>query len=192
MASKGLHPYSQYMVKDGLSLYSTSVHDILIDIKGMYFPVRSINYAKNFNQEPQHGTGTRDPYAIVEHEHTYSGSFTYSSFLIEGDVPIMTNADVLALTKALEDQSDEGKSVYFNIFLLEVPGNRTPEDLSNLWTDDSEAPLIEGNGLTAIPEGATFIEALIDCKLTKSGRTYPEKGTVVTERDFVFSRRIPR
>jgi len=180
------------MVKDGFSVASYSVHDIIIDIAGMYFPLRTLDHSKNFNQEAQYGSGTRDPTAIVEHEHTYNGSFSYGGFLIDGETQVMTTAGVLALTRALEDQLDEGKSRYFNIFLLEVPGNRTPDQLTDMFTDDGEAPLITGDGITVIPEGATFIQALIDCKLTKSGTTYTEKGSVVSSRDFVYSRRIPR
>jgi hypothetical protein len=37
-----------------------------------------------------------------------------------------------------------------------------------------------------------YIEALVDCKLTKSGRDIPEKGSVVSQREFKFSRRLPR
>lgn len=188
--SKGLHPFSQYMVKDGYTIESFSIHDILIDIKGMYFPLRSLTHAKNFNQEAQYGSGTRDPTAIVEHEHSYSGSFSYGGYLVNG-TPALTNAGVLALTTALEIQADEGKSDYFNIYLLEVPGDRTPQQLSDIYPDEEEPPLIVGGSVGSL-SGATFIEALIDCKLTKSGRNYQEKGSVVSERDFVYSRRIPR
>lgn len=192
MVSKGQHPYSKFMVKDGYTLYNMSGHDILIDIAGMYFPLRSLSHDKSFNQSSEYGTGTRDPTAITEHEHGYLGSFTYASFLVDDVSPSLTTAGILALTKALEDASDEGKSRYFNIFLLEVPGNRTPDGETDMWTDDPETSLLPGTAGTGLCAGATFIEALVDCKLTKASRQYNVKDTVVTQRDFVYSRRIPR
>jgi hypothetical protein len=37
-----------------------------------------------------------------------------------------------------------------------------------------------------------YVEALVDCKLTKSGRKIPDKASVVSQREFKFSRRLPR
>lgn len=181
-ASFGYHPYSEYMTSEGKAKYALSSHDILIDLMTpagqLYFPLRSLNYAKNMNITPEHGTGSHDPGALVNQEHTYSGSFTYASFLVNG-VPALTTQEYLWLTRALEDPDDEGRSAYFHIYLLEVPGNRTQNGEETESDIGSETPL-------------GFIEALLNCKLTKSGRQYPEKGTIVSERDFVFSRRIPR
>lgn len=185
MSSLGFHPYSDYMTSTGKWKYALSSHDILIDIavngEQVYFPLRSLNYSKNMNVTPEHGTGTHDPTALVNQEHTYSGSFTYASFITTGE-DVMTKRELLWLTNSLENQNDEGRAVYFDIYLMEVPGDRTPNGTASdpsIAVDPDNAPL-------------GFIEALIDCKLTKSGRQYPEKGTIVSERDFVFSRRIPR
>lgn len=74
----------------------------------------------------EHGTGSHDPYALTNQEHTYAGSFTYASYLVNG-ANVITRAELLALTHALENQADEGQSVYFDIYIIEVHGNRTPE-----------------------------------------------------------------
>lgn len=182
------HPYSQYMTSDGYSIYALSIHDILIDIKGMYFPIRSLSYQKNMNVTEEHGSGSHDPFALVDQEHTYSGTFSYAGYLVNGQ-PLLTTAETLALEAALEDQNDEGQPRYFNIFVMEVPGNRTIDRESSEYPEYGQ-PVVPTKATSG--RGGRFIEALIDCKLTKSGRNYVEKGTVVTERDFKFARRIPR
>ena len=39
---------------------------------------------------------------------------------------MLTKAEYLALVHALEDQQDEGQAKYFDIYIIEVQGNRTP------------------------------------------------------------------
>lgn len=73
-----------------------------------------MQYAKNMNISDEHGTGSHDSYALTNQEHTYSVSFTYASYLVNG-ANIMTRAELLALTPALEKQADEGHVVYFDI-----------------------------------------------------------------------------
>jgi hypothetical protein len=182
-ASKGRHPYSDYMTSEGKVLHNLSGMDLIVDIEGMYFPLRTMQYAKTMNVVDEHGTGSHDPYALSNHEHTYAGSFTYASFLING-ANVMTKSELLALVKALENQEDEGTPNYFDIYIIEVQGNRTP---SKGLSFQEQADIVLANANLV-----GYIEALIDCKLTKSGRDIPEKGSVVSQREFKFSRRLPR
>ena len=41
-ASKGRHPYSDYMTSEGKVLHNLSGMDLIVDINGMYFPLRGI------------------------------------------------------------------------------------------------------------------------------------------------------
>jgi len=181
--SKGRHPYSDYMTSEGKVLHNISGCDILIDIADMYFPLLTMQYAKTMNVSDETGTGSHDPYALTGHEHTYAGSFTYASFLVNG-VNVMTRAENLALTSALENQDDEGTPNYFDIYIIEVQGNRTPAS-GQSFTEYADA-LLEDETIVG------YIEALVDCKLTKSGRDIPEKASVISQREFKFSRRLPR
>lgn len=176
MPSRGQHPYSEYMVTPGKALYALSTLDILIDVAGMYFKARSIKHSKAFNNEDMYGSGTRDPYARLSHEHKYSGTLTFASFLVDG-TPALTTHESLALTNALTDQDDEGGAVYFDIIIREVPGKHF--DAANFGNEGAVASL-------------GFIEALIDCKLDKFDRDCADKGAVVTSLDFGFSRKIPK
>ena len=182
-ASKGRHPYSDYMTSEGKVLHNLSGMDLIVDIADMYFPLRTMQYTKNMNVSDEHGTGSHDPYALTNQEHTYAGSFTYASYLVNG-ANVMTRAELLALTHALENQADEGQSVYFDIYIIEVQGNRTPES-GQSFQELADAVL-------ANESIVGYIEALVDCKLTKSGREIPDKASVVSQREFKFSRRLPR
>ena len=97
---------------------------------------------------------------------------------------MLTKAEYLALVHALEDQQDEGQAKYFDIYIIEVQGNRTPSG-SQSFQELADAVL-------ANESIVGYIEALVDCKLTKSGRKITEKGSVVSQREFKFSRRSPR
>ena len=108
-ASKGRHPYSDYMTSEGKVLHNLSGMDLIVDIDGMYFPLRTMQYAKTMNVTDELGTGSHDPYALTNQEHLYAGSFTYASFLING-ANVLTKAEYLALVHALEDQQDEGQA----------------------------------------------------------------------------------
>lgn len=92
--------------------------------------------------------------------------------------------EYLALVHALEDQQDESQSKYFDINIIEVQGNRTPSS-GQSFQELADAVL-------ANESIVGYIEALVDCKLTKSGRYIPEKGSVVSQMEFKFSRRLPR
>jgi hypothetical protein len=177
MPSRGQHPYSEYMVTPGKALYALSTLDILIDVAGMYFKARSIRHDKAFATTDEIGSGTRDPYARVRHEHKYTGALTFASFLVDG-TPALTTHEALALTNALTDQQDEGAAKYFDIIIREVPGKHMDNVNIDYGTSD------------AVSLG--FIEALIGCTMEKFTRDYPDKGTVVTNVDFGFSRKIPR
>lgn len=188
-ASKGRHPYSDFMTKEGTVLHNISGMDILIDIAGMYFPLRTIRYDKNINVSDEHGTGSHDPYALPAHEQTYSGSFTYASFLVNG-TNVMTKSEVLLLKRTLLNQMDEGTPYYFDIYILEVQGSRTPDVTQAGFTTRSAQELAESIVSKAVDVG--HIEALIDCKVTKFGREVPEKASVVSSVDFKFCRMLPR
>lgn len=183
--SKGHHPYSGFMTKEGTLLHNISGLDLLIDIAGMYFPLRTLRYEKTINVSDEHGTGSHDPYALVTHEQTYSGSATYASFLVNG-VNVMTKAEVLLLKNTLLNQMDEGQPQYFDIYIMEVQGNRTPSTPNTMTARDIANKVVSGE----LEVG--YIEALIDCKVTKFGREVPEKASVVSSFDFKFSRMIPR
>jgi hypothetical protein len=188
MATRGLHPYSDYATSEGNMIYAMSSLDIIIDIAGIYFPLRSLSYKKNMNISDEHGTGSLDPYALVNQEQTYSGSFTYASFLVSGE-KALNDSESLILHSLLEDADDEGRAKYFDIILMEAAGN------SQSKLGDRSRPKHDQGNVDSAKAGALktgFIEALINCKLTTSGREYPEKGTIVTSYDFKFSRRIPR
>jgi len=88
------------------------------------------------------------------------------------------------LVHALEDQQDEGQAKYFDIYIIE---SRSTGRLL-------EASRASRSWLTpSWPTRASWIyRGLVDCKLTKSGREIPEKGSVVSQREFKFSRRLPR
>ena len=182
-ASIGHHPKSTYMTKDGYALHNISGLDLVIDIAGLYFPLRALSYAANHNVSDEHGTGTHDPVALTNQEHTYTGNFSYASFLVAGE-NVLTKGEVLALTNLLQEQADEGVSKYFDIYILEVQGARTPA-AGQTFEQRIEAALA-GMGVV----GA--IECLVDCKVTKTNRDIPEKNTVVSSREFKYSFKLPR
>lgn len=177
MPSRGQHPYSEYMVTPGKALYALSTLDILIDVAGMYFKARSIRWDKTFTNTDEYGSGTRDPYARVSQEHKYAGALTFASFLVDG-TPALTTHEYLALTNALTDQQDEGGAKYFDVIIREVPGKH----LDNVNIDYGSTDAVS----------LGFIEALINAKVDKFTRDYPDKGTIVSSVDFGFSRKIPR
>ena len=113
-ASKGRHPYSDYMTSEGKVLHNLSGMDLIVDIADMYFPLRTMQYAKNMNISDEHGTGSHDPYALTNQEHTHAGSFTYASYLVNG-ANVMTRAGLLALTHALENQAASFEAAQWSI-----------------------------------------------------------------------------
>jgi hypothetical protein len=183
--SIGHHPKSGYMVKDGYTLHNLSGLDLIIDIAGVYFPLRSLQFAANHNISDEHGTGSHDPYALTNQEHTYTGSFSYASFLVNGD-NVLTQKDVLALSTLLQDQADEGVSKYFDIYIIEVQGKRTPSASGASSFEELVEATLQNESLVG------YINALVDCKVTKINRDIPEKNTVVSSREFKFSYMLPR
>ena len=181
--SIGHHPKGGYMTSDGYTLHNLSGLDLVIDIAGIYFPLRSLTYGIEHELIEEGQVGTHDPVALIESSHRYTGTFTYASFLVNG-VNVFTHNDALALKKKLMKQSDEGSSKYFDIYIIEVQGNRTPES-GQSFQELADAVLANENIVG-------YVEALVDCKLTKSGREIPDKASVVSQREFKFSRRLPR
>jgi hypothetical protein len=177
MPSRGKHPYSDFMTSDGDEIYNFSTLDVIADIKGHYFPLRSIDYKKTMNIGDEYGTGSLDPFALTNKEQGYTGQFSYASFLVNGS-PALTTNDKLLLEHLLQAQDDEGRSNYFDIYMMEVPKHNT----------------IQGGGeniSAATLAGLGFIEALINCKVTEMTRTYPDKDTIVTQRAFKYMRKVP-
>ena len=181
--SIGHHPKSTYMTSDGYALHNISGLDLVIDIGGLYFPLRAMSYAANHNVSDEHGTGTHDPVALTNQEHTYTGNFSYASFLVTGE-NVLTTGEVLALTQLLQDQADEGLSKYFDIYIIEVQGKRTPG--TGMSFEQQVEMVLQNENIVG------NIEALVDCKVTKTNRDIPEKNTVVSSREFKYSFKLPR
>lgn len=184
----GQHPASGYMVSDNMEVYALSTLDIIIDIKGMFFRCRSLSHAKNLNVTEEYGSGSLDPFALVNQEHAYSGSLTFASFLVDGSSALTTN-DRLILRRSLLDQQDEGRATYFHIYTMEVPGRANGEQTSQELLNAIE----NRNDLspTAAAGMMNFIEALFNCKVTKFNRDYADKGTIVSSIDFKYMYSLP-
>jgi uncharacterized protein YjbK len=99
---------------------------------------------------------------------------------------VMTQGEYLALTQLLLDTEDEGVSKYFDIYLIEVQGKRTPSAAGAL-SFEQQVEMVLAN-----PSIVGQIETLVDCKLTKLERDVPEKNTVVSKVDFKYSYKLPR
>ncbi len=181
--SIGHHPASTRMVSDGYALHNISGLDLVIDIGGLFFPLRAMSYAANHNVTDEHGTGSHDPNALTNQEHTYTGNFSYASFLVTGD-NVITQKDVLTLSQLLQDQADEGLSKYFDIYIIEVQGKRTPA--AGMTFEEQVETVLQNESMVG------YIEALVDCKVAKTNRDIPEKNTVVSSREFKFSYKLPR
>jgi hypothetical protein len=151
-----------------LKIVTKSVFDVVIDIAGIFFPLKSLNYAKAMAVDVDYGIGSRIPYWLTEQQIGFSGSFSYVSYVKDaGSLAAADKSKGLLLTRLLEDQDDEGKPMYFNIIVL-----------------DRTAP-------GGSPNYADFIEALVHCKLTSAKRDFPDSKSVVSSRDFVAMYRIP-
>jgi len=181
--SLGRHPKSTYMTSDGYALHNISGLDLVIDIAGIYFPLRSLNYAANHNISDEHGTGSHDPTALTNLEHTYNFSFSYASFLVTGE-NVITQKDVLTLSNLLQDQADEGQSKYFDIYIIEVQGKRTPQ--AGMTFEEQVEAVLQNESIVG------YVEALVDCKVTKVNRDIPEKNVVVSSREGKYSYKLPR
>jgi hypothetical protein len=71
------------------------------------------------NISNEHGSGSHDPYDLASQEHTCSGSFTCEFYLMNG-ANASVRAKLLALTRSLMNQADEGLAVYFDIYIIAV------------------------------------------------------------------------
>jgi len=159
--------YGMPNISKGYTLTAKSIHDVIIDIAGLYFPLRQLTHQKNMKVEEELGSGSHNPWALTDKEHTYQGSFSFGSFLKNG-APAMNSWQLMALTQLLENQDDEGQPNYFRILTMDRVG--------------------EAQG----PNYGDFIEALMYCKITKSGRQYPENNTIISEYDFKYMYRLPK
>jgi len=150
---------------------------------GLYFPLRSLTYGIEHELIEEGQVGTHDPVALIESSHRYTGTFTYASFLVNG-VNVLTHNDALSLKKKLMKQSDEGSSKYFDIYIIEVQGPRTPTP--DMLSFEQQIDMVMKN-----ESMVGFVEALADCKVTKFNRDIPYKNTVVSSVDFKYSFMLP-
>ena len=181
--SIGHHPKGGYMTSEGYTLHNLSGLDLVIDIAGIYFPLRSLTYGIEHELIEEGQVGTHDPVALIESSHRYTGTFTYASFLVNG-VNVFTHNDALALKKKLMKQSDEGSSKYFDIYIIEVQGPRTPTP--DMLSFEQQIDMVMKN-----ESRVGFVEALADCKVTKFNRDIPYKDTVISSVDFKYSFMLP-
>lgn len=181
--SIGHHPGSGRMVSDKHSLHNISGLDLVIDIAGVYFPLRSLTYEMHFTIERQHEVGQHNPVALVCTEQYGTGSFVYASYLVKGD-DVLTTHDALALPDLLQNQRDEGEPVYFDIYILEVQGPRTP-GRKGLSFEEQFENVLKGGGMLG------YIEALADCKITKQHRDIQAKQAVLSSWDFEIGYKVP-
>jgi hypothetical protein len=97
---------------------------------------------------------------------------------------VLTTGEVLALTQLLQDQEDEGLSKYFDIYIIEVQGKRTPG--TGTTFEEQVETILQNESMVG------HIDALVDCKVTKTNRDIPEKNTVISSREFKYSYKLPR
>lgn len=183
--SQGHHPGSTYMVSDGKAIHNLSGLDLIVDIAGVYFPLRTLQFAAMHNVGDEHGTGSHDPWALPNLEHTYTGSFSYATYLVNG-TNVLTKSDMLALATLLHDQADEGLSKYFDIYIIEVQGKRTPTAAGAQSFQDAVDALLQSESAVG------YIEALVNCKVTKTDRNFGEKTPGVSTREFKYMYKLPR
>ena len=75
-------------------------------------------------------------------------------------------------------------SKYFDIYIIEVQGKRTPT--AGMTFEEQVEAVLQNESIVG------YIEALVDCKVTKVNRDIPEKNTVVSSREFKYSYKLPR
>lgn len=100
--SIGHHPKSDYMTSEKHALHNISGLDLVIDVGGLYFPLRSLVYEMNYVMERQHEVGRHGPVALICTEQCGTGSFDYASFLVKGD-NVTTTTKALALPDLLQN-----------------------------------------------------------------------------------------
>jgi len=145
---------------EGVSIEAKSSNDIIIEIAGIFFPLKALNYTKTIEVTDEYGTGLHGPYDLNSKQIAISGNFSYGSFITKGERDV--------LRSLLEDQGDEGLPLWFQIIVMDRA---------------------TGGGSKGI---GSYIEALMNCKITSSGRDYNENGTVLTRQDFKSMGRVPK
>jgi hypothetical protein len=155
------------VIRDGYNIEATSSNDVVISVASVWFPCKRLSYAKTIEVKEEWGTGSHLPYALTTHNIGFTGSFDVGTWLSDGDRH--------ALTYLLEDQADEGIPIYFDIMIMD----RFP-------SKDQDAGTVSTGNV-----GRAVFEKLLNCKVTKSGRDYPENNTVLTQYEFKAMERSP-
>lgn len=153
------------VITNGYNIEAMSFNDVVVEVAGVMFPVKRLAYAKTIEVKQEWGTGSRLVYDLTSHNIGITGSFDVGTWI--------TQEDRHALTRLLEDQADEGKPKFFNIQIMERLAS-------------GDAGTVSSGDI-----GRAVFEKLIRCKLTKSGRDYPENATVMTQYEFIASERWP-
>ncbi len=83
--------------------------DIIIEIKGMTFPVKALTCEKSVDVTPLYGTGSHQAYQKTYGKIGYKGSFTINTWI--------SQSDKMKLDKALYTQDDEGLPQEFDIYV---------------------------------------------------------------------------
>lgn len=157
------------VIRDGYNIEATSSNDVVIMVAGVWFPCKRLSYAKQIEVKDEWGTGSHLPYALTTHNIGFTGSFDVGTWLTAGDRH--------ALTYLLEDQGDEGIPIYFDIVIMDRFPSKDP---------DEETQVVPTGEI-----GRAIFEKLKNCKVTKSGRDYPENNTVMTQYEFKAMERSP-
>jgi len=168
--------------RNGVKLIARSIHDVVIAIAGVYFPLRSLTYTKAITVDEEEGSGSHLPWSLTVKNMRFSGTFEYGSFLMNGE-SAMTPEDINYLTTLLENQADEGQPNYFHIVIHPRKYGGLSEPIGG---GDLQSPT------TDIMGQLPFIEALMYCRVTEHARRYQENNTIVNSYNFKFLRRIPK
>ncbi|HNR57329.1 MAG TPA: hypothetical protein PKJ51_02625 [Methanothrix sp.] len=175
------------VISEGWKIEATSSNDVVIQVAGIMFPVKRIAYQKRIEVKEEWGTGSHLVYDLTTHNIAFTGSFDIGTWISKGDRH--------ALLKLLEDQGDEGIPNWFNIVITQ----RLPEPRPSSSSGGPPAEPL-GGGENTSPEGGVVatstieravFEKLINCKVTTSGRDYPENNTVMTQYEFKAMYREP-
>jgi len=102
------------LAKDTVDIVAQDPGDIIIEIKGMIFPVKALTCEKTVDVTPIYGTGSHQAYQKTYGKIGYKGSFTINTWIDQ--------ADKMKLDKALYEQEDEGLPVEFDLFVYDRSG----------------------------------------------------------------------
>ena len=171
--------------RNGVKLIARSIHDVVIAIAGVYFPLRSLTYTKAITVDEEDGSGSHLPWSLTVKNMRFSGTFEYGSFLMNGE-SAMTPEDINYLTTLLENQPDEGQPNYFHIII------QPRKSFGELNYTEGSARIVGGDLQSPTQDQLPFIEALMYCRVTEHARRYQENNTIVNSYNFKFLRRIPK